>query len=371
MNTRHIHRFCVGLMVLAMLTRLASQVELCLATRPPSAPTLWRVDIEAPTQSAASLSADPAASAPQKSSAGEDAALPADAPMSENRSSGAPDAPASEQAAAAPPGEALAASGAEAPAPLSFTPEEADAITIAGQCSYTVDKQALLLQPSRLDFSGEGPKILIVHTHASEAYTPSDGLSYLASDTLRTEDASRSVIRLGSEIADILNDAGIETIHDTTLNDYPSYDGAYARMQTIIESYLAQYPSIQMVIDVHRDAFEDADGNPAALTIDIDGEECAKLMLVVGTDEGGLYHPDWQENLANALKLQALLNRSAPGLCRNLDLRTERFNQHETPGSILCEFGASGNTLTQALSSARIFAQTLVQLAGSPGAENF
>lgn len=368
MNTRHIHRFCVGLMVLAMLTRLASQVELCLATRPPSAPTLWRVDIEAPMKNAASLSADPAASAPQKSSTGEDSAPPADVPTPENRSSGAPS---SENDAAAPLEEALAASGAEAPAPLSFTPEEAEAITIAGQCSYTVDKQALLLQPSRLDFSGEAPKILIVHTHASEAYTPSDGLSYLASDTLRTEDASRSVIRLGSEIADILNEAGIETIHDTTLNDYPSYDGAYARMQTIIEGYLAQYPSIQMVIDVHRDAFENADGNPAALTIDIGGEECAKLMLVVGTDEGGLTHPDWQENLANALKLQALLNRAAPGLCRNLDLRTERFNQHKTPGSILCEFGASGNTLTQALSSARIFAQTLAEMAQGLGAENF
>ena len=82
-------------------------------------------------------------------------------------------------------------------------------------------------------------------------------------------------------------------------------------------------------------------------------------MLVVGTDEGGLTHPDWQENLANALKVQALLNRSAPSLCRNLDLRTERFNQHETPGSLLVEVGASGNTLAEALRAARIFGQAL------------
>ena len=85
-------------------------------------------------------------------------------------------------------------------------------------------------------------------------------------------------------------------------------------------------------------------------------------MLVVGTDEGGLTHPDWHANLSNALKLQALLNRAAPGLCRDIDLRTERFNQHERPGSMLCEFGATGNTLSQALRSARIFAQALVQL---------
>ena len=91
-----------------------------------------------------------------------------------------------------------------------------------------------------------------------------------------------------------------------------------------------------------------------------DGARCAQLMLVVGTDEGGLTHPRWQENLANALKLQALVNRSAPGLCRDIDLRTERFNQHETDGSLLCEFGASGNTLSQALRSARVFADALV-----------
>ena len=99
-----------------------------------------------------------------------------------------------------------------------------------------------------------------------------------------------------------------------------------------------------------------------ALTAYPDGEACAELMLVVVTDEGGLPHPDWQENLANALKLQALLNRSAPGLCRDLDLRTERFNQHETPGSLLVEVGASGNTLAEALRSARILGNALVKL---------
>ena len=137
------------------------------------------------------------------------------------------------------------------------------------------------------------------------------------------------------------------------------YNGAYERMRQTIEGYLAEYPSIQMVLDIHRDAAEDADGNPVALTAEADGEACAELMLVVGTDEGGLSHPDWQENLANALKIQTLLNRSAPGLCRNLNLRTERFNQHETPGSLLVEVGASGNTLAEALRSARILGQAL------------
>lgn len=365
MNRRRIHRFCVGLMLLAVLTRLAAQVELCLATRQPSSPALWRVDLEPTAPEAASLSAARAqtgATAPEDTRAVAFSAAPADGLSLAERAE-----------AEAAPKEAAAASKEEAPpeaTALFFAAEEADAIEIAGRCSYAVDRQALLLQPSALDFSGEGPKVLIVHTHASEAYSPEDGLSYVASDPLRTEDPSRSVIRLGSEIARILNEGGLETLHDTTLNDYPSYDGAYARMQTIIEGYLTKYPSIQMVIDVHRDAFEDADGNPAALTASVGGEECARLMLVVGTDEGGLTHPNWQENLANALKLQALLSRAAPGLCRPLDLRTERFNQHETPGSMLCEFGASGNTLTQALCTSRIFARALLALAAGLGAEN-
>ena len=243
--------------------------------------------------------------------------------------------------------------------PLVFSADEADAIGIVGACSYQPDKQALLTRPSALSLSDDGPAVLIVHTHSSEAYTMEAGFEYPESDALRTLDERYSVIRVGDEIADILTEAGISVLHDTQPNDYPNYNGAYERMRQTIEGYLAEYPSIQMVLDIHRDAAEDADGNPVALTAEADGEACAELMLVVGTDEGGLSHPDWQENLANALKIQTLLNRSAPGLCRNLNLRTERFNQHETPGSLLVEVGASGNTLAEALRSARILGQAL------------
>lgn len=245
-----------------------------------------------------------------------------------------------------------------------FTADEAAAITIGGACSYPVDKQALLTQASTLDFSQPGPKILIVHTHSSEAYTQEAGWEYESSDPLRTENPERSVIRIGTQLAAQLNAAGIETIHDTALNDYPTYDGAYERMRLTIEGYLAQYPSIQMVLDLHRDAASDPAGMPVAFTAEVDGQRCAQLMLVVGTDEGGLTHPGWRENLANALKLQALLNRAAPGLCRDIDLRIERFNQHETPGSLLVEFGCTGNTLAEALRSADYLGQAVCLLAG-------
>ena len=367
MNRQKLHTFCVALMLCASFIRLAEQVQLCLALRQAQKPTLWRVDV-APepvplVQKTEYMPAwtSPASNISDTSSTSDTSDSAATAPAGAQPQSNP------EQAATAPgqdieTEQAANSKSASAGAPLVFLPEEADSIHIAGQCTYPVDKQALLLQPSTLDFSVDGPKVLIVHTHSSEAYTQEPGYEYTPTDVLRTQDAARSVIRVGSEIARILEDAGIEVLHDTAINDYPSYDGAYERMRKTIEQYLTEYPSIQIVLDVHRDAVEAADGGQAALTADVDGDACAKLMLVVGTDEGGLTHPDWHANLSNALKLQALLNRAAPGLCRDIDLRTERFNQHERPGSMLCEFGATGNTLSQALRSARIFAQALVQL---------
>ncbi len=249
------------------------------------------------------------------------------------------------------PREETAAETVSAPLPTALA--SAGQISMAGGCTYTVDKAALLSQPSTLDFSGSGPKILIVHTHATEAYTPEPDWTYEASSDYRTLDTDYSVVRVGRVLAETLEGYGIEVIHDETLNDYPSYNGSYYAALSRIESWLEQYPGIQMVIDVHRDAVADASGNAVALSATENGESCARLMLVVGTDQGGLSHPNWKENLANALKLQSVLDGAYPGLCRSLDLRTERFNQHATPGSFLVEVGSNGNTLQQALRSAK------------------
>ena len=327
------NRFCMSLVAFAVIVRLllATGVSAALDSAVGLAPKL-----EAPDEPDVFLLEilEPEAAQPE--------------PTAQPELAAAPEAPAEQEMEAEP-----------VDPPLVFSADEADAIGIVGACSYQPDKQALLTRPSALSLSDDGPAVLIVHTHSSEAYTMEAGFEYQESDALRTLDEQYSVIRVGDEIADILTEAGISVLHDTQPNDYPNYNGAYERMRQTIEGYLAEYPSIQMVLDIHRDAAEDADGNPVALTAEADGEACAELMLVVGTDEGGLSHPDWQENLANALKIQTLLNRSAPGLCRNLNLRTERFNQHETPGSLLVEVGASGNTLAEALRSARILGQAL------------
>lgn len=235
-------------------------------------------------------------------------------------------------------------------------------ITVAGACTYRVDTQALLTRPSSLQFASPEPQILIIHSHGSEAYTPESGRNYTASGSYRTLDPDKSVIRVGTVLTQTLQAQGISVIHDTSLNDYPSYDSSYYNSLQRIKNWKDRYPDLQMVIDIHRDAAQDSAGQAVALSTTQNGESCAQLMLVVGTDQGGLTHPNWQENLANALKLQSVLEGMYPGLCRNLDLRTERFNQHMTPGSLLVEVGVNGNTLTQAERSAELLGVSLARM---------
>lgn len=250
----------------------------------------------------------------------------------------------------------------EETAPLPTALAGAEAITVAGGCTYSVDTASLLARRSTLDFSGQDPTVLIVHSHGSEAYTPSDGRTYTESGSYRTLDTDKSVVQVGAVLAQTLEACGIGVIHDTALNDYPSYNTSYYNALNRITQWKEQYPSLQMVIDIHRDAAEDETGQAVALSCRQGEDSCAQLMLVVGTDQGGLSHPNWEENLANALKLQSVLEGMYPGLCRNIDLRTERFNQHATPGSVLVEVGVNGNTLTQAERSARLLGQGLAAM---------
>ena len=241
--------------------------------------------------------------------------------------------------------------------PVQFIGQEAEAIVIDGSDEQALDKASLLLTPLSLQTEME-PLVLIVHTHTSEAYSPEPGWEYEPSDEFRTRDASRSVVRVGEEVAAELRRLGVGVIHDRTVCDDPDYDGAYDRSFDEIRAQLEAHPSLQIVLDLHRDAVP---GGTACVT-ELDGEACAPLMLVVGTDAGGLEHPNWRKNLSFALKLQALLNRSSPGLCRDISLRSARFNQHFTPCSVLVEVGTTDNTLAQALPTARRLAAALQEV---------
>ena len=168
-----------------------------------------------------------------------------------------------------------------------------------------------------------------------------------------------NVIRIGNVIEEELKKAGIEALHDKTLHDYPNFNGSYANSLKTIEKYKAQYPSIQAVFDVHRDAFVADDGSKAKFVTDAGGAKAAQLMLVVGTDAGGLEHNNWRENMKLALQLQQFISEKYPTLMRGVNLRRERFNGHTTLGSLIIEVGASGNSMSEAENGARCAAQRI------------
>ena len=215
------------------------------------------------------------------------------------------------------------------------------------------DKQVnLKLKPAE-----EGPQILILHTHTTEAYTKGKQDTYKETDTARTTDNDYNMVRVGEEMKDVFEEMGLSVVHDKTKYDYPSYNGSYSRALTGIQKMLKKYPTIQVVLDVHRDAIIGSDGTSYAKKTEIDGEEVAQVMLVVGTNDMGLTHPNWKDHLTLAVQIQKNMLAIDSELPRPIDLRRQRFNEHATPGSLLVEVGTSGNTLKQALAGARLFAQ--------------
>lgn len=206
---------------------------------------------------------------------------------------------------------------------------------------------------------GEGePQVLILHTHGSEAYTPVPGTEIVWSGDYRTTDYRYNVVKVGDEMAEVLGEAGISVLHDRTLYDYPNYTGAYDRALAAIRKYLERYPSIRFVLDVHRDAIEDGQGNQYKAVSEVEGVGVpAQMSLVMGSDGSGLEHPSWLENLRLAAAVQQDVLEHYPTLMRPVLLRNSRYNQHATTGSLLLEVGAAGNSPEEAVLAGRLFAE--------------
>lgn len=242
-----------------------------------------------------------------------------------------------------------------------FTPEDAALVQINNLCGYSADVAGLLQQALTWDLTRDAPSVLILHTHACESYEKS--ADYQEDTPYRTRDPQYNMLSIGDRLAQLLTDAGICVIHDRTLHDYPSYDGSYIQSRATIQSYLEQYPTISLVLDLHRDAMEDSAGQQLATTVTANGHSVAQLMLVVGTNAGGMNHDNWQENLALAVKLHAQTEKLCPGLCRPIRFTTQRFNQDLCSGGLLVEVGAAGNTQEEALLAADYLGQAIIALA--------
>ena len=234
-------------------------------------------------------------------------------------------------------------------------------VSIYNHTDYDLDVASLLKAAPDLDSHEDGPLVLIYHTHATEAYTMNGTDIYEESDSYRTLNTEQNMVRIGREMKQILEAAGIGVIHDTTLYDYPRYNEAYTRSSQGLAKWLEQYPSIRLVIDVHRDALAASDGTlykTVAGTVD----NCAQIMMVMGSDAGGMKHPNWRVNLSLAVSIQKAITDKWATLARPIVLRTSRFNQQQSTGAILLEVGTHGNTLQEAITASRLFARTIADM---------
>ena len=213
-----------------------------------------------------------------------------------------------------------------------------------------------------IEKNGE-PQVLILHTHATESYLLHNEDYYTDKDSSRNTNNEYNMVALGKIIADRLNAEGIVALHDTTQHDNPSYNESYSRAADTICSYTDKYPSIKIVIDLHRDAIAANDTDKVKVTTEIDGKKAAQIMLVMGSQSGSVKNfPNWKENLKLATKLQQTVEVMYPSLARSIHFMSKNYNESLTTGSMLIEIGTDGNTLDEAKYSAELLSNALISL---------
>ena len=235
-------------------------------------------------------------------------------------------------------------------------------VAIGNETSYGVNIAEMIDSPPSIDMSGGGPKILITHTHATESYAVEGAKIYDITASDRNNDTAKNVVAVGKRMKEVFESYGIETLHDEVLHDAPSFNGSYAHSLESVTQYMKKYPSIQIVFDLHRDSIVYNDKTKAKTVTEIEGREAAQLMFVVGTDENGLYHPNWRENIRSAIWFQKAIADKYPKLMRHINLRRERFNGHTCPAAMIIEVGTSGNSLTEALYAIELAAGSIAEL---------
>lgn len=223
-------------------------------------------------------------------------------------------------------------------------------------------KDQLSIEPDCDIELNAAPQVLIVHTHATECYYPSDSATYSDDWPTRTTDKTKNVVAVGKVLKDKLNEAGIITIQSETLHDKDAYTGSYDRSRETIKEYLEKYPSIQIVLDIHRDSITYDDNSKLKPTVTVNGKKAAQIMIISGCEAGPVTDfPDWIENLRFGLRLQQSFETTYPLLARPLFFAQKLYNQDLKHCSLLIEMGSEANTLEEAKYSAELLAEMLVK----------
>ena len=223
-------------------------------------------------------------------------------------------------------------------------------------------KNELSKKPSFGKITKDEPYILIYHTHTTEGYELLDKGWYSSDYDSRTKDTTKTVVRVGDEIAERLEKSGFKVIHDKNIYD-ASYNGAYSRSLAAVEKYLKEYPSIVVTLDVHRDAIHYDSGTRCKPTAEINGKKAAQVMIITGAEEGSVEDfPNWSQNLTFAIALQNKVEENYKGLMRPIFFCQRKYNMHVTPCSLLLEMGTDVNTLDEAVYSGRLIGDSLAEL---------
>ena len=205
------------------------------------------------------------------------------------------------------------------------------------------------------------PQVLIMHTHTTETYEPEVREHYDPQFSYRTTDCSKNVVAVGDAITAELQAAGIGVIHSDAVHDYPSYNGAYDRSAETVRGILAEYPSIKVVLDIHRDAIC-SDTTLSQPIVTIDGKEAAQIMIISGCDDGTMNMPDYLMNFRFACRLQSQMEQQYPNFTRPILFDYRHYNQNLTTGSLLIEVGSHGNTVEQAVYSGHLIGKSLAEV---------
>ena len=234
----------------------------------------------------------------------------------------------------------------------------------------SIDKEAVLSAdfPSETDY-GTQPLVLVLHTHGTEGYFEDNtNLSDFAPEgvegyflpeetSFRTTDPQKSVVRVGEVFTETLISCGIPTLHVKVMHDLEDFNSAYTKSGETAKEMLEKYPSIQYVIDLHRDSVVRGDSYVKSYTT-VENTPTAQVMLVVGTGK----HDNWRQNLVVAASFKEQMDARFPSLSRALFLRTARYNQQYLPGCLLLEVGSAANTLEEAENAARFAALSFADM---------
>ena len=214
--------------------------------------------------------------------------------------------------------------------------------------------------------TGEGPQILIYHTHSREAYKPDPDNPYKAVEAFRCDDLNYTVVKVGEVLAKHLEARGIPVLHDRTEHEQGDHATAYVRSLKTIQKRMNEYKSLKIFIDLHRNAYREGAKSPDDEVVYINGERVAKLFVVIGTGQGYVggfsERPNWKENYKFALRLTNKVNELYPGMAKPVYVKPSRYNQHVSTKAIMIEVGRKLTTLNEAERAANYLAEAISQI---------